>query len=916
MTLAPEHPPALRINPVALRQKVVQQLDRHRNGEAYPIIVVRAEPDWPHDSEMALPNGHQARVVACTSALALWEQIVAERGEQVLVLLTQLATTELGDGVRSRIFRQRVIDVQPWDLVVDGFGAQVPDIALEGEAWAGEALLDAMPPTGWPKLATAVLTRDVALRHLAAVRLGLDRLGAGPEDLDVPLLLRWSALPGAVEAFGLLRPAERDGLTRWLTDRFGRPAKALFALVAAGHGADALPLGLVCDALWTTGEPDAVRARGRVDQYFGNQDRDDLTIARFAEAAVQVVTGMLTAPAPDLATRRQGHAVLDRAEDLLVQFGATGCAGHSPILRSGFSHRLGVAAEALLSGVDDPAAPTLDAAVADLEAHALSGAESQRIRRVQMAQRLVRWLGTDVPPPASVADGVDRQIAEWGSVDLALNHVWAGEDVHPRLQAAFREIHDRGYRRRRDLDRGFAQRLAAWTSAGPGNDGELLTVEHVLSRVVDPLLRAGRPTLVVVLDGMSAAVSVELAEELSAHWVEYDPIAGKGPGRRRGVVAALPTLTAVSRTSLFAGVLRSGSQETEKQVFTSGRWGSGARIFHKGPARGGAGEMLAGDLATAMADPDHLVAVVINTVDESLAYGREGDAAGWQIADIGFLRSLLDLARSSGRAVVITSDHGHVLERGGQHLPAADAISARHRTGATPVGEGEVELAGPRVVAPDHRIVALWDPRLRYRPGKAGYHGGASLAEVTIPLLAFLLPSVNDPPAGWAPIEGRQPDWWQSHGTTPVTAAAVTPTRATPAKSRRKPTAATGEALFEVPASPPATATAPGSAGLVAAVLASDLFQAQHGMTPRKLATGKIESALAALLDANGVLPVAVLAERAGESPARAGGFVTTLQRIFNIDNYPVLSLTDSNRTVRLDTRLLREQFGLPGGTP
>ena len=175
-------------------------------------------------------------------------------------------------------------------------------------------------------------------------------------------------------------------------------------------------------------------------------------------------------------------------------------------------------------------------------------------------------------------------------------------------------------------------------------------------------------------------------------------------------------------------------------------------------------------------------------------------------------------------------------------MPAADAVSARHRTGVTPPAEGEVELAGPRVVASDNRIVALWDPWLRYRPGKAGYHGGASLAEVTIPLLAFLLPNVSDPPAGWAPIEGRQPDWWQLHGTTPVTTPAVPPTRATPAKSRRKPTVATGEALFEVPA-PSVTVTAPGSGGLVAAVLASELFQAQHGTTPRKLAIGKLAAA-------------------------------------------------------------------------
>jgi len=901
VTAAPS--PALRITPVSLQQKVAQQLDRHRNGEPYPVMAVRAEPSWPHDPTVTLPDGRRARIVPCRSPLAIWEHLAAGHTDEILILLTDIPESDLGDGIRSRLFRQRVIAVEPWDLVVDAFGARAPDRALEREAWAGEALLDAMPPTGWPKLTTAVLTRDVALRHLAAARLGLDRRGSGPDDLDVAALLRWSAEPGAVDAFGTLRTPERKGLVEWLVGRFGRPSKALFALVDAGHGTDALPLGLVCEAIWSADAPDAIRARGRVDQYFGNLD-DDPTIVAFAKAAEQVVRTMLRAP--DVGDRRQGYAILDRAEELLVQFGAVDCAGHSGILRTGFAARVRDAAEALVVALDDPADRALDTAVDNLARHELAEAERVRVERVRMAQRLVRWLHTEVSPPASVADGVDRQVAEWGWVDRALSHVWAGEDVQPRLQAAFRDVYRRADRRRRELDEAFAKRLAAWTSAGPGNDGDLLTVENLMSAVVEPLLRDHHPVLLVVLDGMSAAVAIELAGALSHHWDEYDPLAGTGVPRRRGVVAALPSLTAVSRTSLFAGTLRTGTQETELGVFKHGRWGQGARLFHKGPSRGGAGEVLAADLSQAVAGPEHLVAVVINTVDESLASGREGDEAGWQLDDINYLRSLLDLARSSGRAVILTSDHGHVLERGGELVRVPDAASARHRTGPAPAGAGEVELAGPRVVAPGNRVVALWDPSLRYRPSRAGYHGGAALAEVTIPVLAYLLPNATKVPAGWAAVEAREPGWWQDAAP----AQAAVPAPRTAPKARRKPPAGTGDALFDVPASP--TGATP-AGDLVATLLATELFVAQQSLTPRRLETSKIEAALRALLDANEVLPVTVLAQRAGELPARAGGFVTTLQRIFNVDNYPVLSLTDEGRTVRLNVRMLREQFRLPG---
>ena len=52
------------------------------------------------------------------------------------------------------------------------------------------------------------------------------------------------------------------------------------------------------------------------------------------------------------------------------------------------------------------------------------------------------------------------------------------------------------------------------------------------------------------------------------------------------------------------------------------------------------------------------------------------------------------------------------------------------------------------------------------------------------------------------------------------------------------------------------------------------------------------------------------------EQPARATGFLTTLQRIFNVDNYPVLSLIDEGRTVRMDMTLLRQQFSAREGVP
>lgn len=912
-----------RVNPAALAQKVSQQLRDHR-ADPNPVLLVRAEPSWPYPPELVLPDGRRLAVVACASVLAVWDHLTRDRNRG-LVLLTDLAERDLGAGVLAEVFRQRSIDVQPWDLIVESFGAQRLDPRLEAEAWAAEALTDAMPAGGWPRLVGTVLGRDQALRHLATARLGIERLGLAPEDLDAQALLRWSWLPAGPDAFSQLRDAEREGLSSWLAREFGRPARALLALLAAGHAAEALPLGLVCQALWAAGDADSLRAQGRVDHYFGGAHLDAATIRGYAEAAAQVVGDLLRngQNGGAMADRQLGHAVLDRAEALLVQVGAGAAARHSAILRSGFEHRVGAVAEALLSALARPTTErlqTADEAVTDLARHQLASGQPHRVERPRMALRLVRWLGEPDQPPGTVADGVERQIGQWGWADLALAHIWAGEDVHPGLKEAFRAVHDRARDRRQDLDRAFAGRLAAWTSAGTP-PGDLLTVETLLSRVVAPLVRHGdRPVLLVVLDGMSAAVAVDLAEDLvRQNWVEHDPLAGAGGGepRRRGAVAGLPTITPVSRMSLFAGEQRLGGQGEERTAFEAHPlWRRRpARLFHKSLVHGGAGEVLDEELVRALSEPDTLVGVVVNTVDEALDHGRESVDAGWQVAQLGPLRALLDHARYHGRAVVITSDHGHVLERDGILRPAVTAGSARHRSDPAPAGEGEVELSGPRVVADGHRVVALWDPRLRYLPRRAGYHGGASLAEVTVPVLAFL-PLGAATPAGWSPLGAQSPAWWAPVPVPVLAPAGPVPPAGASRSSRKagrpKP-AADADALFDVAASGP-KAPAVGWASVVDAVLASEMFTAQHALTPRKVPLTKIRGALAALADANGVLPTVIVAQRAGEQPARATGFLTTLQRIFNVDNYPVLSMTDEGRTVRLDLALLRQQFGVREG--
>ena len=101
-----------------------------------------------------------------------------------------------------------------------------------------------------------------------------------------------------------------------------------------------------------------------------------------------------------------------------------------------------------------------------------------------------------------------------------------------------------------------------------------------------------------------------------------------------------------------------------------------------------------------------MVGVVLNTIDDALDKGKPGPAH-WTIDEVTYLRQVLDEARRAGRPVILTADHGHVLDRGqgpnggpGQPHPAnaAQSDSARYRFGVP--GTGEITVRGPRVLIP------------------------------------------------------------------------------------------------------------------------------------------------------------------------------------------------------------------------
>ncbi|MER6630967.1 BREX-2 system phosphatase PglZ [Streptomyces sp. NPDC000987] len=834
-----------------------------------------------------------------------WRRHLADTGEDgdgVLVVTGTVPADQLGWDVRGHAVRRRPLAVERADIVKQLFGAGDLDTRMVRETWLLDALLEAEPPGGWPRTGS-VLTRDRAVRALLAARVGLGDAADDSPDLDADTLFDWSRTPAGPRRFAELPQQERAGLTVWLEEVAGPAAPTLLALAADGRGADALPLGALASAALAC--PAAADAGFALGTLFGGALRSFDALTPYAAAATGVLTRWIAqaeAGGPSGAdARARVLAVLEQADRLAETARLTGLLTGDRLLPSGYRARLRTLATTL-----DARPAAAEAALRDLADHQLTRIHAESTERARTAVRLLRWLDTPLPPLESVGQSVCHHMESTGWVDLATGILAEGDTSRDgTVGEAYHRLIGRVRDRRRQLDERFARLLAIWAeSASQQAPNGALLIEDVLTEAAAPLAREGGRPLILVLDGMSADVAAELAAGLDRRdWTEIVPTAptGRRPGRL-AAVAMLPTVTRISRASLLAGTATEGGQDVERAGFTA-FWKKRrrtARLFHKGGYEGAAGHRLAPELLGALQDDDTVVGVVLNTIDDALADGRDNGRARWGTSDIAKLADLLDAARGAGRPVLLVSDHGHVLDRSPREAgptPADGVQGARWRTG--PAQPGEVELTGPRVRAGSGRITAAWRDDLRYTSRQAGYHGGASLSEVTVPVLAFV-PSGSEIPSGWTalPAENTAPAWWRGGETAePPQPAAVPRGRDT---RRRQPQS---EGLFPQP----------GHGTLGERTVRSKPYETQREFVRNAPGNAAVAAALDALLEAGGKLSPAAVAAAAqsatGRSERNPQRFVTMLERLLNIDGYPVLQLVESGRTVHLDRELLRQQF-------
>jgi len=878
------------VSPTAPSIHHIDAVLRHVPGARFLAIRSPVPAAWPARIER---DGRSFRLRWCGSSLEVREVLAGEDdGEDGVIVLTSLSEAELGSDVLARFARGKLFAVESWLMLREAFQARQLDPRLRGNGWVADFLLEHRPPDGFAPVSGGVLDADTVWRTLLSIAIGLE--DARP---DLDLLLGWTLSDDGLYRLAQLSAEARDGIARHLRAVVGPAGSLVVDAIMAGTGADSVALGLVCDVVFSEGwsTTDLATAAVRLEPLIG-RNRIDATAGRqWADAAIRQVRR----PTP------HARGLFQRAEEILRDIHAFVHVGRSAILPAAFDARLGTAAAAIERAFDQSGSPeslaAAEAAGRLALAHEQVAFQKARADRLRMALRLLRWLAIPSAPATSFEQAAAGYVSDGGFVDWARSALMGGDDL-ALVSSAFQRLASEVRQRRERENRAFAVQLESWTGQAGSTPG-LTPIEAVLDRVIAPAAAAA-PVLLLVLDGMGFSVFREISRQLADDG--WNELAVDGCGMS-AAISTLPTVTEVARTSLFCGRLCQGAAAAERTGFAQHaallracRNGPAPILFHKGDLNDAAA--LSNEVRLALADVrNRVIGIVYNAVDDHLS-GADQARPQWSLEHMQLMRPILHEARNAGRLVVVTADHGHVLEDGTRQ--AGKGGGDRWRPGGE-VADGEIAFGRGRVLTPDgaQTVVLPWSEGLRYGAKKAGYHGGATPQEVLVPLSVFW---PGDSPPLWELAPPVTPDWWAPPLTAPVPeAVAIRP----PSRRRSTKPVPVQPILFAELAQPPVVSAAVSAPGWLSALIASEVYAAQIKLAGKGAPREDDVRAILAAVAERGRLPRNVLAKRLGIAVIRLNGALAAVRRVINVDQTPIITVDETADVVELDIKQLGVQF-------
>lgn len=673
--------------------------------------------------------------------------------------------------------------------------------------------------------------------------------------------------------------------------------------------------------------------------------------------------------AQPLSLRLEGRVygeVLTTAESLLPDADAAAALAESPRLRQAYRHNQGVLAQLLRGQADRPTREGFTAAcevLGKLRRHEMSGGDVERtlVERAWMAVRLCGYLLCRPDIAGQSQDGAlheeivrlaHHHATQGGFVDWARRVARGRQGSDDALEAAIERVVAAVDAVRDRDDERFAQGLARGASLSMHRgDGRAMPIQEVLERVAAGFVKGGehRRLLVLLLDGMSWGQAVELVISLEGMQIaplRWQPGRGEPGTLLPPVLAALPTLTEVSRAALFGGrVPRQGEpldsgKDPDRFAEHAALYratGQTPRLLIGADSQARAGDVTQEALELVGCLDRRVVGVVLNALDDQL-HGSRQVRLRYTAETIKGLSALVQRAVEAERAILLLSDHGHV--------PGARMVSAGRRSGGgsrwrelapgEEVAAGEVALGQADVWRPRgrERVALLYRETLCYGSSVAeGAHGGASLGEVVAPALLLgaedLAGRTGGQDAELNVVPLPRPGWWDLDLTArPAVVArpAVAPTA--PERPAGKGKAASpgvpspqlalipGELSGERASGSkvdegrseaegvPAPQPTPWRDMLMASRVFKDLPRERKEQL-RDVVAPRVEL----LASHQGRMAQDLFATRAGILPGRVGGLVAVLEEWLNLDGYRVVYQDRSAKQVVLELQLLRDLF-------
>lgn len=812
----------------------------------------------------------------CESTLAVREALSSDH-DGPMVLLVAPPENELGQDILARLLRNRLLHVDNWQLVRQAWGVNQIDPRLYGWEWIAPLLLDSSNKR--PDGTALVLTRSDALATCLAHEFGLPADAAEPDSLA-------HACMRHADRWLMIASERRKVYIQHLEERAGPLATAFVAAMEHGSANAIVAIGLACEVLYheaADSVPALRDARIRLENRLGGYRLSVPEGRNWAAMAVQMLGSM------DERSRLEQDRL---ATDLLRDTGADAHLSFSTVLLAGLDARLAQLGKAIEKFLRQPATlEQVEAATGAVSAHAMVPHDHPGPGTARMAARLCRSLLAS----EAGADGTVQGYLRHGAWQEWARHALRGVRPEPFARAAAALL-ERVAAQRQAADREFAISLQQALTNG-ASPIDALPIEQALSEIVAPLAQEA-PLVVVLMDGMSVDVALALSTGLQARgWTNWKPRTAAP-----ALLATVPSVTECSRTSFFSGRLARGTASDEKKAFSShadlrqaGSKQKPPELFHK--ATVAQEHQLNPTLSAAIADTtQRVLGVVINAVDDTLGKSDQIRIT-WDLETIPLLAELLQEARAAGRAVVLTSDHGHVLERNSTLLEGGPG--QRWREANPPAREGELLASGPRVQAlMQQDIVVPWREDLRYATRQNGYHGGISRQEMIVPYHVFTPPGLVLPDDSWALFDTPPPSWWRTGAGQQA-----------PLK--------TGASLHDT-STPVATATpdlfsAPAAArSLVDELASSPVLQAQEERMGRIALERNRLLALVRVLNANGGRAhLEQLAQAVDMPTMRMSGMIAVLARTLNLDGFQVVTFERATGTVLLDQPMLCKQFSL-----